>query len=137
MMQVVAGLILKPGPRHEVLMALRPDNVKRPSLWEIPGGCVEPGESQQFALKRELREELGVEVEVFELLARATFSLEIDFTISLFHCEIVSGEPEPLASVAIRWMDFMDAIAHAPLVPSSYAFCPQLRPFFASLPGQD
>lgn len=112
-------------------MALRHKEAKRPSLWEMPGGRVESGESQQAALQRELREELGVEVKVRELLARATFSLEVDFTISLYHCEIVAGNPEPLAAVALQWMDFMDAIAHAPLVPSSYVFCPQLRPFFA------
>ena len=57
---VVAGVIRDEGGR--ILVARRHDDSHQGGLWEFPGGKVEPGESLQVALARELREELGIEV---------------------------------------------------------------------------
>lgn len=60
MLQVVVGALVREG---RVLLAHRgTDKRVRPGLWDLPGGVVEPGESELDALARELREELGVEV---------------------------------------------------------------------------
>lgn len=59
---VVAGLITDPGGR--VLLARRSDGRDLAGLWEFPGGKLEPGESPERALARELHEELGIEVQV-------------------------------------------------------------------------
>src|SRR6266851_356893 len=64
---VVAALIERGG---EVLVARRKEEGERAGLWEFPGGKVEAGEGERAALARELREELGVRVQVGELYAR-------------------------------------------------------------------
>jgi 8-oxo-dGTP diphosphatase len=57
---VAAGIILNAA--GQVLLALRPSHKHQGGLWEFPGGKVEPGESVQVALRRELHEELNLEV---------------------------------------------------------------------------
>lgn len=63
---VVAGVIR--DPRGRILLARRTEGRDLAGLWEFPGGKVEPGESAEAALGRELREELGIEVDVGEPL---------------------------------------------------------------------
>ena len=59
---VVAGVLI--DPRGRILLARRPHGTEEAGLWEFPGGKVEPGESPETALARELREELGIDVDV-------------------------------------------------------------------------
>lgn len=60
MVQVVVGALVREG---KVLLGhRRPDKHAIPDVWDLPGGVVEPGESEPDALARELREELGVQV---------------------------------------------------------------------------
>jgi len=51
-----------------ILIAKRPEHVHQGGLWEFPGGKVETGESLELALKRELKEELGIELQACEPL---------------------------------------------------------------------
>ncbi|TPW19804.1 MAG: 7,8-dihydro-8-oxoguanine triphosphatase, partial [Elusimicrobia bacterium] len=67
MISVCAGVILRSGG---VLLARRAPGRRHAGQWEFPGGRVEPGESPQAALKRELREELGIEAVVGEEVTR-------------------------------------------------------------------
>lgn len=57
-MQVVAAVICRDG---KYLIAQRAEDKRHGSMWEFPGGKIEPGGSYQRALQRELREELGTE----------------------------------------------------------------------------
>jgi 8-oxo-dGTP pyrophosphatase MutT (NUDIX family) len=114
-------------------MAKRPFESRRGGQWEFPGGKVEPGESHVEALVREWREELAVTILVDPpRIARAVFSLEIDFEVSLYRCEIVEGTPAPLQSTQLDWIDWSDAVTYLPLVPSCFLFYPQIRHLFAS-----
>lgn len=59
MIDVTAAIIQK---NNSILICQRPEGKNYASLWEFPGGKVEPGESLETCLKRELREELDIEV---------------------------------------------------------------------------
>jgi 8-oxo-dGTP diphosphatase len=63
--RVVAGAILR---GDDVLVCKRPDHKAHPGRWEFPGGKVEPGETLEQALRRELREELAIDADVGEQL---------------------------------------------------------------------
>jgi ADP-ribose pyrophosphatase YjhB (NUDIX family) len=76
-------------------------------LWDTPGGFVEPGESLEECVRRELREEAGIEVEVGRLVATVpdTYGPTGDATVNAFYdCLLLSGEPRPDDDVAeLRW----------------------------------
>lgn len=71
-LRVVGAVIVRDG---QVLAARRAPGRSAAGLWEFPGGKIEPGESPQQALTRELREELGIEVEVGWLIGRGEADL--------------------------------------------------------------
>jgi mutator protein MutT len=98
---VVAAIIRRQGT---ILITRRFDNVHLPGLWEFPGGKVEPGESLQDALVREIREELGIGISV----ENEFFSAEHDYSaksvrLHFFNCSIVSGEPQIIEVADLRW----------------------------------
>lgn len=68
----VVGAVLVTADGLRILAARRRPSIPTAGRWEFPGGKIEPGESPQAALVRELREELGIEVEVGWLIGRGT-----------------------------------------------------------------
>ena len=76
-------------------------------FWDTPGGFAQPGESLEQWVRRELREEAGVEIEVGRLVAGVpdTYGPTGDATINaFFECRLLSGEPRPDDDVAeLRW----------------------------------
>lgn len=91
-----------------VLIAQRPFDKEHGGLWEFPGGKVEPDETPEAALTRELREELGVTVEP-EHLQPLTFSSVGRETrhllLLLYRCTVWQGEARALDAAAIRWVE--------------------------------
>jgi mutator protein MutT len=99
---VVAGLIFRNG---RLLITQRPPNSHLGGLWEFPGGKCEPGESDEQALKRELREELGACVAVEQLIDTVTHHYPAKTVCIRFHrCRLTSGEPAPLGCQNLEWV---------------------------------
>ncbi len=100
---VVAALIERAG---EVLVARRKEEGERPGLWEFPGGKVEQGEGERAALARELREELGVRVQVGELYARLEHIYpDLQVELALYRGSLHQGEePRALTAQELRWV---------------------------------
>ncbi|MFW3147008.1 MAG: (deoxy)nucleoside triphosphate pyrophosphohydrolase [Thermoplasmatota archaeon] len=105
-MLVTAAVILKDG---RILIAQRlPDSRFEPSKWEFPGGKVDFGEHPEEALKRELREELGIDIEVgalYHLASHVYFrnGLERHVVILFYLCKITNGTPAPLDCQDLKW----------------------------------
>lgn len=74
-------------------------------LWEFPGGKVEPGETIEQCIQREIQEELGIEIEVGEHLITVDHTYtHFRVTLNVHHCRYVSGEPQPIECEEIRWV---------------------------------
>lgn len=114
-LQVVAAVLSDASGR--VLVARRPFGKTNGGLWEFPGGKVEPGESHASALVRELREELGCEVEVGEKVASARHAyFHAVIVLHSYFCSVVAGEPRALEHLELRYVprDDLRALAFAP-----------------------
>lgn len=104
MIDVVCGLI--EDEQGRVLACLRPEGKHLGGKWEFPGGKVEPGESPELALVRELREELAIETAILAALTPVVWDYgRGSIRLIPFRCRIVSGVPDPLEHAAIRWVD--------------------------------
>jgi 8-oxo-dGTP diphosphatase len=89
-----------------ILITQRPDRGAFPLEWEFPGGKLEPGETPERALVREVREELGVEATAIRLLAthRHVYANGLEVEIAFVECVLVSRDFMPSSAVrAVRW----------------------------------
>jgi mutator protein MutT len=98
---VVAAVI---SSDQRFLVTRRQPGVHLAGLWEFPGGKIDPDESHSVALKREIREELGTEVDVGELIyqTRHVYS-ERTVELYFYRCSI-NGDPQPLLGQEMRWV---------------------------------
>ena len=73
--------------------------------WEFPGGKIEAGETPQEALKREIKEELDVDIEVYDLIDTVEYDYpEFHLSMDCFWCEIIKGELVLKEHQAARWL---------------------------------
>jgi 8-oxo-dGTP diphosphatase len=88
-----------------ILVSRRHHGAERGGQWEFPGGKVEPGESEPAALRREIAEELGCDVEVGDLLVRHTHRYpDLEVELAFYACRLPPGaEPRPLGVAALEW----------------------------------
>jgi 8-oxo-dGTP diphosphatase len=109
-----------------VLLAQRPNGKSMAGLWEFPGGKVEPGETPEAALIRELHEELGIDTFAACLapLSFASHSYEtFHLLMPLFACRRWQGTPQPREGQRLAWVaparlrDYPMPPADLPLIP--------------------
>jgi len=98
---VTAAVIQRDG---RLLIARRPARGLLGGLWEFPGGKLQDGEDLPACLRREIQEELGVEIEVGAPLGvyRHAYT-HFSVTLHAFACSLLSGEPQPLHASELRW----------------------------------
>ncbi|HGG06207.1 MAG TPA: 8-oxo-dGTP diphosphatase MutT [Aliiroseovarius sp.] len=94
-----------------VLLAQRPDGKSMAGLWEFPGGKVEPGETPEAALIRELQEELGIDTWE-SCLAPLTFAShsydDFHLLMPVFACRKWEGVVQPREGQALKWVHAAD-----------------------------
>ena len=86
-------------------------------MWEFPGGKIEPGESRDVALKREIQEELGVDIAIENLLCTTEYDYpSFHLTMHCYLCSAASGEIELREHKSALWLttDKLDEVAWLP-----------------------
>ena len=125
MLHVMAGILRDAAGR--VLLAQRPPGKHLAGMWEFPGGKIEPGESPWHALVRELREELGIDVEDGQPLIRIPWRYEKgELCLDAWLVERWDGEPTSLEGQALQWAE-PHAVDLAMLAPADRPILQALR----------
>ena len=110
---VVAAILIQDGR----LLATQRGYGPWKDWWEFPGGKVEQGEEPREALRREMQEELAVDIEAGKLVASVEYDYP-DFHLSMlcFRCRVVAGRPTLLEHEAARWLsqEELDAVRWLP-----------------------
>jgi len=127
MLLVVAAQMIADG---RVLVQQRPEGSSLPGLWEFPGGKIEPGESPEAALARELDEELGVVVDPAALVPLTFASAPLGdrhLVLLLYRIDAWQGTPQPRHASALAWAD-MAMLRSLPMPPADLPFLATLAP---------
>lgn len=117
MIEVCAAFIKKDD---KVLICKRPEGKNCASLWEFPGGKIEPGETAKQCIVRECMEELGIKITARRELADTVQEYpEVTVHLTLFYAEISDGTPKDYEHSEIKWINIKDLY--------KYEFCPADR----------
>jgi len=126
MIRVTAAILMI---NDKVLIARRRADDKQAGKWEFPGGKIEDNETPQECLRREMKEEFGIDVAVGKFFGESTYDYESEIIKLLaYHAVWKGGEFALNAHAAIRWV----ALNHLP----EYEFAPADKPFVEKLQEQ-
>lgn len=96
-------------------------------LWEFPGGKIEPGETVEECIKREIQEELGITIEVGKhLITIDHVYTHLHVTLNVHHCRHLTGVPQPIECDEIRWVT-LDEIDQFPFPKANGQIIAALR----------
>jgi 8-oxo-dGTP diphosphatase len=111
---VVAAIILDEEKR---ILATQRGYGEYEGWWEFPGGKIEPGEGPEVALRREIMEELGVEIEVENLLCTVEYDYpKFHLSMLCYMCTIANGEIDLREHKSAQWLskDSLNSIEWLP-----------------------
>ncbi|HEY9734980.1 MAG TPA: A/G-specific adenine glycosylase [Trichocoleus sp.] len=101
-------------------------------LWEFPGGKIEPGETVEQCIEREIREELGIEIEVGQKLIRVDHAYtHFKVSLNVHHCRHISGEPQPIECDEVKWVT-LDEIEQYPFPKANVTIIEALKEYARS-----
>jgi len=122
---VVAGILS--DTRGRILLAERPSGTHLAGAWEFPGGKIESGESPETALRRELHEELGVDIGAVEPLISIPWRYpQKSIVLHAFRVRDFLGEPHGREQQALRWI-VTDEAVDISMPPPDYPIVTALR----------
>lgn len=108
---ILVAAVCLTNAENEILLAQRPEGKSMAGLWEFPGGKVKKGESPEFALTRELHEELNIETRecCFAPIAFASHRYD-DFHLLMpvYVCRMWDGNPQPMEGQELAWVNPLD-----------------------------
>lgn len=110
--------VLRHGPRY--CMVQRASGIPKGGFWCFPGGHIEPGETSRDAVKRELSEELGIEVETVERVG-AVRVLDTNHVLAVWIVKRIGGvfRPAPAEIADVRWLTADEILTIPQTIPSN------------------
>ncbi|MCJ7680991.1 MAG: (deoxy)nucleoside triphosphate pyrophosphohydrolase [Candidatus Aminicenantes bacterium] len=122
---LVTAAIIFNGDR--VLITRRPNNKAHAGLWEFPGGKVDPGESPEEALYREIREELDVEIQVAGVFEVAFYRYDWGSVLILaYNCQLLTNDLRNIEVAEHRWVHPRN-LADFPILPADQPIIDRLN----------
>lgn len=125
MTTVIAAIILKD---NKVLIAQRAEGQKLAGKWEFPGGKIEDGETPEECLKREMKEELNVDIEIGEFFGESVYHYETGpIRLVAYKARLLGGQCKLKVHSRVEWVE--------PHQLANYHFAPADIPFVEKLRG--
>lgn len=95
--------------KRDILIDRRRAEGEMGGLWEFPGGKVEPNETIQECIKREIKEELGIDVSVGECLTIIEHQYpQFQVTLFVHYCQYIEGIPQAIECEEVRWINLSE-----------------------------
>ncbi|MBD2354118.1 8-oxo-dGTP diphosphatase MutT [Tolypothrix sp. FACHB-123] len=105
----IIGVAVIWNDQEQILIDRRRAGGAMGGLWEFPGGKIEPGETIEECIQREIYEELGIEIAVEEHLITIDHTYtELRVTLTVHHCRHLAGVPQALECDEIRWVSLAE-----------------------------
>lgn len=123
--------------QQQILIDRRKPSGLLGGLWEFPGGKIEPDETIEGCIAREIQEELGIEIAVGDRLCTVTHAYShFKVTLNVHHCTHLSGDPQPIECDEVRWVS-LNAIEEYPFPKANIHIINALRAYAAGEPIEE
>ncbi|MEA5577688.1 8-oxo-dGTP diphosphatase MutT [Anabaena sp. UHCC 0451] len=101
----IIGVAVIWNQEKQILIDRRRPEGTMGGLWEFPGGKIEPGETIEECIEREILEELGIKIEVGKHLITIDHTYpHLRVTLNVYHCHHLAGIPQAIECAEIRWV---------------------------------